>query len=83
MAPSLVKSCLKTLQAFLSWIPLNYIFSSDLIENLITHFIVPIHSRNEAIKCFTEISSLTFAELDPNDAQQCKVRLCYYYCSFI
>lgn len=83
VAPSLVKSCLRTLQAFLSWIPLEFIFNRDLIENLINHFILPIHSRNEAIKCFTEISSLTFGELEVNDANHCKVKLCYYYCSFI
>lgn len=33
--PSLVKSCLRTLQAFLSWIPLHFIFNTDLIDNLI------------------------------------------------
>jgi hypothetical protein len=31
LAPSLTKACLRTLQAFLSWIPLNYIFDSQLI----------------------------------------------------
>lgn len=38
---SLVKSCLKTLQTYLSWIPLNFIFRTDLIENLFNYFIVP------------------------------------------
>jgi len=83
VAPSLVKSCLRTLQAFLSWIPLHFIFNTDLIDNLIQHFILPIHSRNEAIKCFTEIASLTFDELASNDAQHCKLKLCGYYCNFI
>ena len=83
--PSLVKTCLKALQAYLSWIPLNYIFSTDLIENLIQHFILPISSRNEAIKCFTEIASLTFDELEPNDPMryQCRMKLCGFYCQFI
>ena len=83
MAPSLIKACLRTLQAFLSWIPLHFIFNTDLIDNLIQHFILPIHSRNEAIKCFTEIASLTFGELEVAEAQHCKLKLCGYYCNFI
>jgi hypothetical protein len=78
-----VKSCLRTLNAFLSWIPLHFIFATDLIDNLITHFIVPIQSRNEAIKCFTEVASLTFTELSDDDAQQCKLKLCGFFCKFI
>ncbi len=83
--PSLVKSCLRALQAYLSWIPLNYIFNTDLIQNLIEHFILPIYSRNEAIKCFTEIASLTFDELDSQDPMRfhCRMKLCEYYCQFI
>jgi len=29
-----MKSCLETLHAFLSWIPLYYIFEIDIIENV-------------------------------------------------
>jgi len=32
---SLVKSCLETLHAFLSWIPMYYIIYTDLIDKLI------------------------------------------------
>jgi exportin-1 len=83
--PSLVKSCLKALQAYLSWIPLNFIFNTDLMSNLIEHFILPIQSRNEAIKCVTEIASLTFEELDAQDPMRlhCRMKLCHYYCQFI
>jgi hypothetical protein len=31
IAVSLVKACLRTLQSFLSWIPLNYIFDTQII----------------------------------------------------
>lgn len=64
MPGSLIKSCLKTLQSYLSWITLDYIFDTDLIPNLLTKFIGPINTRIEAIKCFTEIASLTFEELE-------------------
>ncbi len=33
--PSLIKACLETLHAFLSWIPLYYIIYTDLIEKLL------------------------------------------------
>lgn len=82
-APGLVKSCLRTLQVYLSWIPLNFIFQTDLIENLLRHFIVPFQSRNEAIKCFTEVSSLTFDELEDAEANACREKLCIYFCNFI
>ena len=80
---ALVKACLRTLQVYLSWIPLEYIFQKDLIENLIKYFISPVPSRNEAIKCFTEIASLTFEECAEGDRNACKERLCMYYCNFI
>lgn len=55
---TLHKSCLRTLQAFLSWIPLTYIFHNNLVETLISRFIQPAQTRVEAIKCFTEIACL-------------------------
>ena len=36
---SLFKSCLRTLQAFLSWIPNVYIFNYGLVEGIISKFI--------------------------------------------
>jgi exportin-1 len=83
-APQLVKSCLRTLQAFFFWIPLPYIFDTQLIEVIINHFIEPPNSRIEAIKCITEISSLDFKEIDdPNLSRRCKEKLCYFYCLLI
>ena len=78
-----MKSCLRTLQAYLSWIPLDFIFKTDLIENLLKYFIVPYQSRNEAIKCFTEIANLEFSDLEPQEASQCREKLCLYYCAFV
>lgn len=83
-APHLVKSCLKTLQAFFFWIPLPYIFDTEIIELIISNFIEPPNSRIEAIKCITEISSLDFKDMDdPGLARRCKEKLCYYYCLLI
>jgi exportin-1 len=56
--PSLVKVTLKTLGAFMSWIPLGYIFETGLIMKLITNLLPEGAFRVETIKCLSEIASL-------------------------
>jgi exportin-1 len=67
LQPSLLKACLRTLQAFLSWIPLKYIFDTPLIDILLTEFIEPVETRTETIKCFTEIACLTFEDIENDE----------------
>jgi len=52
LSGTLLRSCLRTLQAFTSWIPMGYIFETDLLEILVGNFIVPNATRQEAVKCF-------------------------------
>mmetsp|Transcript_6605 Transcript_6605/g.11084 ORF Transcript_6605/g.11084 Transcript_6605/m.11084 type:complete len:1124 (+) Transcript_6605:163-3534(+) len=55
---SLVLCTLQTLQRFLTWIPLAYIFESNLISGLVTKFMsVPVF-RTATVDCLTEIASL-------------------------
>lgn len=54
---SLLRACLETLNAFLSWIPMYYIIYSDLIENLVMMF-PSDYLRNHALACLVEIASL-------------------------
>lgn len=56
--PSLILATLETLLRFLSWIPLGYIFETDLISNLCTRFLQPQVTRNVTIKCLAEIGGL-------------------------
>ena len=56
--PSLVKVTLKTLSAFMSWIPLGYIFETPMIVKLITNLLPQTAYRLETIKCLTEIAGL-------------------------
>jgi hypothetical protein len=49
----------------MSWIPFGYIFQTNMIELILNNFVVPNTTRIEAIKCFTEIASLDFSEMDP------------------
>ncbi|OZJ05121.1 Exportin-1 [Bifiguratus adelaidae] len=56
--PSLIKATLETLLRFLNWIPLGYIFETDLIRNLQTRFLGEPAFRNVTLKCLTEIGGL-------------------------
>lgn len=80
---SLFKQCLRTLQAFLSWIPNDYIFNYGLVEGLISKFIQPATTRVDAIKCITEVSCLTFEEFEENEQRAMKEKLCFYFCTMM
>uniref|UniRef100_A0A6N2LZB0 Exportin-1 C-terminal domain-containing protein n=1 Tax=Salix viminalis TaxID=40686 RepID=A0A6N2LZB0_SALVM len=49
----LIRATLSTLHAFLSWIPLGYIFESPLLETLLKFFPMPSY-RNLTLQCLTE-----------------------------
>ncbi|KAK3447447.1 hypothetical protein EUGRSUZ_A02966 [Eucalyptus grandis] len=57
----LIRATLSTLHAFLSWIPLGYIFESPLLETLLKFFPVPSY-RNLTIQCLTEVAALSFGD---------------------
>ncbi|XP_062119442.1 protein EXPORTIN 1A-like isoform X1 [Humulus lupulus] len=50
----LIRATLSTLHAFLSWIPLGYIFESPLLETLLNFFPMPSY-RNLTLQCLTEV----------------------------
>ncbi|BDA47056.1 Exportin-1 [Coccomyxa sp. Obi] len=55
--PDLIRATLSTLHAFLSWVPLAYIFNSNLVEVLLKLF--PEQPfRNVALQCLTEVAGL-------------------------
>lgn len=54
--PDLIRATLGTLYAFLSWVPLGYVFESNLVEILLKLFPQPLF-RNLALQCLTEVSS--------------------------
>jgi Exportin 1-like protein len=94
--PSLVRSCLRTFQTFLSWIPFEYIFNTELIPIILNHFLVPNTSRIEAIKCFGEIAALlgppdtegktvltNVAPVQTEENRPNQEKLCLYFCIYI
>lgn len=56
---SLLLSTLQTLQRFLSWIPLGYIYETSLISGLISKFLPGAAYRTSTVDCLTEIASLS------------------------
>uniref|UniRef100_A0A1J3F903 Exportin-1 n=1 Tax=Noccaea caerulescens TaxID=107243 RepID=A0A1J3F903_NOCCA len=57
----LIRSTLSALHAYLSWIPLGYIFESPLLETLLKFFPVPAY-RNLTLQCLTEVAALNFGD---------------------
>ncbi|CAL5323502.1 hypothetical protein CsSME_00002183 [Camellia sinensis var. sinensis] len=57
----LIRATLSTLHAFLSWIPLGYIFESPLLETLLNFVPVPSY-RNLTLQCLTEVAALNFGD---------------------
>lgn len=53
----LIKSTLSALHAYLSWVPVGYIFESNLVELLLRLFPQAPY-RNVALQCLTEVGSL-------------------------
>lgn len=64
--PALLVATLQTLEKFLSWIPLGYIFQTQLIETLAGFMSVP-SLRHSALPCLVEIASLSGPALNSYD----------------
>ncbi|CAM6032000.1 unnamed protein product, partial [Sphagnum compactum] len=55
---SLLLATLEALLRFLKWIPLGYIFETNLTDTLRQRFLSNVYFRNVALSCFTEIGGL-------------------------
>ncbi|GJD07631.1 Protein EXPORTIN 1A [Galdieria sulphuraria] len=55
--PSLISTALKTFERFLSWIPLGYVFETQVIESLLSFF-GQSRFRNEALRCLVEVATI-------------------------
>ncbi|KAI9893207.1 MAG: Karyopherin transporter [Vezdaea aestivalis] len=56
--PSLIKATLETLLRFLGWIPLGYVFETEIIDTLRTKYLENPEYRNVTLKCLTEMGGL-------------------------
>jgi exportin-1 len=64
--PSLIVATLNTILRYMQWIPLGYIFETELLDLLTTKFLVPEDTRAITLKCLTEAASLTAPQYDDN-----------------
>ena len=55
---SLLSVTLKTLQRFLTWVPNQYIFETNIMKTLLQKFFVVPAFRNDTLACLTEIAGL-------------------------
>lgn len=61
---SLIISTLNALLKYIPWIPVNYIFQTDLLKLLTGKFLNPVDTRTITLKCLTEVSNLNSPELE-------------------
>ncbi|VDP06326.1 unnamed protein product [Soboliphyme baturini] len=66
----LVLSTLTTLLRFLNWIPVGYIFETNLIEMLTTKFLTLRVFQNVSLKCLTEIASVSASSTVPQTYEE-------------
>jgi exportin-1 len=64
--PSLVLATLQTLQRFLTWIPLGYIFETHIMPAIITNFFPVAAFRVATVDCLTEVASLPPTDVPEN-----------------
>lgn len=62
---TLLKCTLETLLAYLSWIPIGYIFEGQLVEVLLSMFSNP-ELKCLSLQCLTEVVTLTVPEYEPH-----------------
>lgn len=60
--PSLIIATLSALSKYIHWIPVNYIFETDLLKLLTNKFLGPANTRAIALKVLTEVVSLSSPE---------------------
>eukprot|EP00049_Salpingoeca_infusionum_P018286 m.356524 g.356524 ORF g.356524 m.356524 type:complete len:1068 (-) comp17567_c0_seq1:423-3626(-) len=56
---SLIHQTLQTLLRFLSWIPIGYVFDTELVPTLVERFLNTDQFRNVTLECLAEIASLS------------------------
>lgn len=69
----LVAATLETLYRFLSWIPVGYIYETNLIDLLTQKFLRIVMFRCITVQCLTEIASVNVSQMDRKDVYVMKV----------
>lgn len=78
-ANSIVEATLKTLHRFLSWIPVGYVFETNITQLLSENFLARAAYRVVTLQCLTEISMIQ-VETEDNAYKE---KLCAMFCATI
>ncbi len=73
--PELLRATLSALHAYLSWVPLGYIFESSLVSQLLGLFPQAPY-RNIALQCLTEVGGMMCNASGPRAGQLCIPCMC-------
>lgn len=73
-APAMVEATLKTLHRFLSWIPVGYVFETNITQLLSENFLSLEMFRVITLQCLTEIASINVSN---DKAYEEKLRLMF------
>lgn len=79
LKPLLIKTCLDTLHSFLSWIPIAFIYFSDIIDKL-TFFINNEYYRSSALNCLIEVFNIPI-DMTLDKASDIQMKLFESFCS--
>lgn len=77
-----MEACLNTLHAFLGWIPLGYIFLTDLIDNLLIIF-ESKELKYHSLRCMLEIVVLPVESNDESESKKIKEKIFFLYSGFV
>ena len=80
---SLLRSCLETLNAFLSWMPLVYVFLTDLIEGILVKLVTDKRVYLLCLKCLEEIVSIDFKDEDQETQLKVRNKLVLFMSEFL
>ena len=80
---SLLKSCLETLRAFLSWMPLVFVFMTDLIEGILVQLISDKRVYLITLKCLEEIVAIDFSDEDQETQLNVRKKLIQFFAEFL
>ena len=72
LSTSLIRSCLRSLKTFMSWIPLGYIFETPLITAILEYYLKPVQFRQITLDCLLEVSNLNLDYGDETEAKYIK-----------
>lgn len=78
----MVMSCLKTLLAYLNWIPISYLYLTNLTTMLLKLFDNPVF-RAIVLSCFTEMATVSIDQFEGEIGLQYQQKIFEFFTNFL